>query len=444
MIFKQKTIGVISLGCDKNRVDTEKMLAILGADRITSDISEAQIIIVNSCAFLESARKEALDTVFECDEYRRTGRLEKLVLTGCLPERFIDELYEELTEVDIFLGIADYELLPEAIERAYGGERLNFVKKKGEIHTTERVITTPMHYAYLKVADGCDNFCTYCLIPHIRGRFRSEKIEDLLAEAQMLGNISELILVAQDLTRYGIDLYGKPEIVRLIRELSKLDNVEKIRLLYCYPDMLSDELIEEIATNDKVIKYLDIPLQHADDTVLKRMNRKGKSEEYLVLINKLRDRVEGIAIRSTFIAGFPGETDEQFENLLGFVKKARLNNAGFFAYSREDGTPAGKFPDQIDESVKEQRVKKLYATQKQISKSILKSYVGKTVEVLADGIDYDKQTFVGRAYFSAPDIDGVVYFTSDSEVNQGERYLVRIEKADAYDLYGGTVDEFTE
>ena len=444
MIFKQKKIGVISLGCDKNRVDTEKMLAILGAENVTSDVLEAEILIVNSCAFLESARKEALETVFECDGYREKGKLEKLILTGCLPQKFIGEIFEELTEVDGFLGISDYELLPEVIEKIYNGERVNYVGKKDWVEKTERIVTTPLHYAYLKIADGCNNFCTYCLIPAIRGRYRSETIETLINEAESLGDVAELILVAQDVTRYGVDLYGKPEIVTLIRRLSALDNIQSIRLLYCYPDMLTDELIEEIAINEKVIKYVDIPLQHADDYILKKMNRKGTSTEYLDLINKLRNKIPQIAIRSTFIAGFPGEDDSHFENLLAFIKKAKLNNAGFFAYSREEGTPSYKFQGQVDEDVKEERVKKLYSAQKRISKKILSEYVGTTIEVLADGINYEKQAFEGRCYFSAPDIDGKVYFTSDSEVNQGERYLVKIEKADAYDLYGGVVNEFTE
>ena len=444
MIFKQKKIGVISLGCDKNRVDTEKMLAILGVENITNDISEAEIIIVNSCAFLESARKEALETVFDCNEYRENGKLEKLVLTGCLPKQFIGDLFDELVEVDVFLGISDYELLPEAIELSYGGQRVNFVGKKDSVDTTERVVTTPLHYAYLKIADGCNNFCTYCLIPKIRGRYRSEKIQTLVSEAEGLGDVAELILVAQDVTRYGVDLYGKPEIVRLIQELSKLENIESIRLLYCYPDMLTDELIDEIATNDKVIKYVDMPLQHADDTILKRMNRKGTASEYLSLIKKLKAKIPNIAIRSTFIAGFPGETEEHFANLVDFLKEAKLTNAGFFAYSREEGTPSYSFSEQVDEDVKLKRVEKLYAVQKHISRLNLNLYVGKTLEVLADGIDYDKQAFYGRAYFSAPEIDGVVYFDSDGEINQGERYLVEIKKADAYDLYGSVEDEFTK
>lgn len=439
-LIKEKTIGVISLGCDKNRVDTEKMLAILGSDKITQDQEEAQIIIVNSCAFLESSRKEAIETVFDVNELRKTGKLEKIVLTGCMPQKFVADMFDEFKEVDVFLGTGDYEYLPEAIELAYKGKRVNFVGKAKEFKEKKRVVTTPLHYAYLKIADGCDNHCTYCLIPLIRGKYRSEKEEDLVAEAQSLGDVKELILVAQDVTRYGEDIYGENKFVELLRKLSALDNIGSIRILYCYPDKLTDELIAEIKNNDKIIKYLDIPLQHADPVVLKRMNRKGTGEGYLKLIAKLRKEIPDIAIRSTFIAGFPGETEEQFENLLEFIKEAKLTNAGFFAYSREEGTPAYRLSDQIDEKVKQSRVKKLYAAQKKVSEERNKSLVGKQIKVICDGVDYDKQSFYGRAYFSAPEIDGKAYFTYDGEIKQGEYYNVKITKADAYDLYGAATE----
>ena len=439
-LIKEKTIGVISLGCDKNRVDTEKMLAVLGSDKITQDQEEAQIIIVNSCAFLESSRKEAIETVFDVNELRKTGKLEKIVLTGCMPQKFVSEMFDEFKEVDVFLGTGDYEYLPEAIELAYKGKRVNFVGKAKEFKEKKRVVTTPLHYAYLKIADGCDNHCTYCLIPAIRGKYRSEKEEDLVAEAQSLGDVKELILVAQDVTRYGEDIYGENKFAELLRKLSALDNIGSIRILYCYPDKLTDELIAEIKNNDKIIKYLDIPLQHADPVVLKRMNRKGTGEGYLKLIAKLRKEIPDIAIRSTFIAGFPGETEEQFENLLEFIKEANLTNAGFFAYSREEGTPAYRLPDQIDEKVKQSRVKKLYAAQKKVSEERNKSLVGKQIKVICDGVDYDKQSFYGRAYFSAPEIDGKAYFTYDGEIKQGEYYDVKITKADAYDLYGAATE----
>lgn len=439
-LIKEKTIGVISLGCDKNRVDTEKMLAVLGSDKITQDQEDAQIIIVNSCAFLESSRKEAIETVFDVNELRKTGKLEKIVLTGCMPQKFVADMFDEFKEVDVFLGTGDYEYLPEAIELAYKGKRVNFVGKAKEFKEKKRVVTTPLHYAYLKIADGCDNHCTYCLIPSIRGKYRSEKEEDLVAEAQSLGDVKELILVAQDVTRYGEDIYGENKFAELLRKLSALDNIGSIRILYCYPDKLTDELIAEIKNNDKIIKYLDIPLQHADPVVLKRMNRKGTGEGYLKLIAKLRKEIPDIAIRSTFIAGFPGETEEQFENLLEFIKEAKLTNAGFFAYSREEGTPAYRLPDQIDEKVKQSRVKKLYAAQKKVSEERNKSLVGKQIKVICDGVDYDKQSFYGRAYFSAPEIDGKAYFTYDGEIKQGEYYNVKITKADAYDLYGAATE----
>ena len=435
----KKKFGVISLGCDKNRVDTEKMLALIGANNITSDISDAEIIVVNSCAFLESARKEAIDTVFECNEYRKNGKLEKIILTGCLPEKFISELYDEFKEVDVFLGVRDYELLPAALEAAYRGERVNLVGKNAEFKKSKRVLTTPLHYAYLKIADGCNNHCTYCLIPSIRGKYRSEKIENLLEEVKGLGETEELILVAQDITRYGEDIYGAPSLVRLLRELSRLPEVKHIRLLYCYPDMLTSELITEISENDKVLKYVDIPLQHADKSVLKRMNRPGDGKYYEELIFKLREKVKGIAIRSTFIAGFPGETEENFNNLKEFLKRVKLNNAGFFAYSREEGTPAYKMDGQIDEDVKERRVKELYELQSGISLEINKGYVGRKLRVLADGVDYEKQSFYGRAYFSAPDIDGKVYFSSSGAIEQGKIYEVEIKSCDEYDLYGVTI-----
>ena len=437
--FKEKTIGVISLGCDKNRVDTEKMLAILGSDKVTQDQEQAQIIIINSCAFLESSRKEAIETVFDVNELRKTGKLEKIILTGCMPQKFVNDMFDEFKEVDVFLGTGDYDYLPEAIELAYKGERVNFVGKGRIFKEEKRVVTTPLHYAYLKIADGCDNHCTYCLIPSIRGKYRSETEEDLLSEAKSLGDVKELILVAQDITRYGEDVYKENRLTELLQKLSELDNIGSIRLLYCYPDKLTDELIQEIKNNDKIIKYLDIPLQHADPAVLKRMNRKGTGESYLSLIKKLRNEIPGIAVRSTFIAGFPGETEEQFDNLVNFIKEAKLTNAGFFAYSREEGTAAYNLDGQIDEKVKQKRVKKLYAEQKKISRERNQGYIGKKIRVICDGIDYDKQSFYGRAYFSAPDIDGKVYFTYDGEIEQGEYYDVIVEKADDYDLYGGAV-----
>ena len=440
-MLSKKIFGVISLGCDKNRVDSEKLLGLIKdrGYRLTDDLSKAQIVIVNTCAFLQSAREEAIETVLECADYK-DGNLEKLVVTGCLPQKFIDELYLPLQEVDIFLGINDYEKLFEALEASYKENvRQNYVGKGNDGYMQSRVLTTDEHYAYLKIADGCYNHCTYCLIPKIRGKYRSYKMEDLLAEAKELGDIAELILVAQDTTRYGEDLYGKNSFVELLQKLSSLENIHSIRLLYCYPDVITDELIAEIAGNPKIIKYMDIPLQHSENRVLKLMNRKGTREGYLTLFKKLRERIPGIAIRSTFISGFPTETEEEFEGMLAFVKEAKLFNCGFFAYSKEPDTGAYRLKPQVHHATKKRRVAALYKAQAEVAATLLSDFVGKEIEVLCDGIDYEKGCFIGRAYFSAPDIDGKVYFYA-GEAMQGERYLVTVDCADSYDVYGHTND----
>ena len=440
-MLSNKRFGVISLGCDKNRVDSEKLLGLLKEKGCvtTDDLSKAQILIINTCAFLQSARTEAIETILECAEYKQ-GCLEKIVVTGCLPEKFIDELYEPLLEADVFLGINDYQKIFEALEASYqNDERQNFVKCGQDEFRHERVLTTQEHFAYLKIADGCYNHCTYCLIPKIRGKYRSYPIESLLKETEELGEVAELIIVAQDSTRYGEDLYGENKFPYLLRQLSALENIKTIRLLYCYPDVISDELIQEIATNEKIIKYIDIPLQHSENRVLKLMNRKGNREGYLQLFEKLRKNIPDIAIRSTFISGFPTETEEDFEGMKNFLKQAQLTNCGFFAYSREPHTGAYKMQPQVHHKTKERRVRSLYAVQQEISKTLLSRYVGQEIEVICDGIDYDKNCFVGRAYFQAPDIDGKVYFNA-AEAMQGETYQVKILSCDSYDLYGQTED----
>lgn len=436
-----KKFGVISLGCDKNRVDTEKLLGLLKKNNcsLTDDLSQAQIVIVNTCAFLLSAREEAIKTVLECADYKK-GALEKIVMTGCLPQKFIDELFLPLEEADVFLGINDYEKIFEALEKSYQtDERQNYVGKGADRYLFDRILTTDEHVAYLKIADGCYNHCTYCLIPKIRGKYHSYPMEKLLQEAEELGDISELILVAQDSTRYGEDLYGENRFVALIQELSKLENIQKIRLLYCYPDVISEALIDELATNEKLIKYLDIPLQHSENRVLKLMNRKGTREGYLQLIERLKQRVPGIAIRSTFISGFPTETEEDFEAMQDFIRRAKFVNCGFFAYSKEPDTAAARMKGQIHHATKARRVKALYKVQESLSREWLSQFIGRKIEVVCDGIDYEKSCFVGRAYFNAPDIDGKVYFNA-MEAIQGERYLVEIVSADSYDLYGKTED----
>ncbi len=430
-----KQIGVISLGCDKNRVDTEKMLSILTERHVlTADIDDADIIIVNTCAFLESARKEAVEEILMAIN-RKSDGVEKVIVTGCLPQLFIDQIKDELIEVDAFLGVSDYAEILQVIDKIYSGERVISVgKPRGECGK-QRVLTTN-GYAYLKIADGCSNHCTYCLIPSIRGKYRSVEINDLIDEAKSLGELNELILVAQDTAKYGLDLKEKVTLVTLIQKLSKLENIKSIRLLYCYPENITGELIDEIASNPKVIKYIDMPLQHADDSVLKLMNRKGTFDGYLELIEKLKTKIPGIAIRSTFITGFPRESEDAFNKLTEFLLTAKLFNAGFFKYSREEGTPAYKLDGQVPAKIKTQRLKKLYSTQKKVVKENFKSFIDKSLKVVAEGFDEYQLIYYGRAYFNAPDIDGKVYFFSSEEVEYGNTYDIKIIKSSGYDLYG--------
>ena len=434
-MVRNKKVGVISLGCDKNRVDTEKMLAILAeTQRITNDIEDAQIIIVNTCAFIDAARREAIDEILRVSAFKN-NRLEKLIVTGCLSQKYAAELFDTLVEADAFLGVSDYDRLPEVIDRIYSGERVCAVgEPRGECGT-KRILTTD-GYAYLKIADGCSNHCTYCLIPSIRGKYRSVPPEELIEEAGGIGETDELILVAQDVAAYGTDLTPPCSLPQLIRRLSALKNVRSIRLLYCYPENISDELIREMQGNPKLIRYIDIPFQHADDRILKLMNRKGTGEEYLALTERLLKEVPGIVIRSTFITGFPTEGEEEFERLTRFIEKAKLFNAGFFKYSREEGTPAFRLQGQVPERIKNARLKKLYALQRKIVKENARLLLNRVFNVFTEGFDADSLTYVGRAYFNAPDIDGKIYFFSSEPVKKGERVNVKITKADDYDLYG--------
>lgn len=439
----KKTVGLISLGCDKNRVDSERLLSALCDDyHVTNDISRTQILIINTCAFLESARKEAIQTVFEYLPYKEEGVLEKIIMTGCLPQKFIEELFDDLYEVDGFLGTFDGNLIKSLIDEVYKGKRVNWVKMGAPIERG-RYLTTPGHYAYLKIADGCSNHCTYCLIPKIRGPFKSAPMEALVEEASLLGDVEELVLVAQDTTKYGLDLYGEPRLVELIKALSALENVKAIRLLYCYPELVSDALIEELATNPKLIKYIDIPFQHASDRILKLMNRKGTFASNLELVKKLKTRVKGIAIRSTFIAGFPGETEEDVKVLADFLKEAKLFNAGFFPYSKEPDTAASRLSGHMRAAEKNKRVKYLYSVQGGVMGQLLDGFVGQTLEVVCDGLDKKFSGFVGRAWFSAPEIDGVVYLRGEGLIEEGKKYSVRIKSHKNCDLYGVIENELT-
>ncbi|MCD8285881.1 MAG: 30S ribosomal protein S12 methylthiotransferase RimO [Clostridia bacterium] len=444
--LKSKKYSVIFLGCDKNRVDSEKVISFIQEQgcEVTGDLKEAQVIIVNTCAFINDAREESINTVIDCNALREEGHLEKLVVSGCLPQKFLSELFDTFTEADIFLGVNDYDRLFDALQASYDeDERLSLVGQGQFGYRLSRAVSEPEHIAYLKIADGCNNRCTYCLIPKIRGRYISYPMEDLISEAESLGDVSELIIVAQDITRYGMDLYGQPSLVPLLRRLSTLDNIQAIRLLYCYPDMITDELITEIATNGKILKYIDIPLQHSEDRILKLMNRPQTRKSYLELISRLRREVPGIAIRSTFIVGFPSETEEDVEGLISFLEEARIENCGFFAYSREKDTPADRLPGHMTKREKQKRLKRVYKAQEAISGGYYASYVGKTVRVLCDGISEDGESFAGHTYFQAPDIDGKTYFNAPL-AEQGEWYDVQILASDGSDLYGATPDYVPE
>ncbi len=435
----RKKFGMISLGCDKNRVDGERLLGEIkrrGCE-IVNDLSKAEVLIVNTCAFLNAAREESINAVLEGNSYRG-GKLEKIVVSGCLPQKYVEELFPALTEADVFLGISDVPALFDALEKSYAGERVNAVGScSGEL-LSERLVSTAPHVKYLKIADGCFNRCTYCLIPKIRGRYRSFPMEELVAEARSLGETEELILVAQDTTRYGED-GGENLFVNLIRKISKLDNICHIRLLYCYPEKVSGELIRELKENPKLLKYLDIPLQHCSDRLLKLMGRRGSKREYLALFARLREEIPQIALRTTFISGFPSETEEEHEELKAFLRQVQFDSCGFFAYSREPETPAYSMKGQIAERIKRRRVKELYAVQEEISRSRLQRLLGTEQEVLCDGVDFEKSCFTGRAYFQAPEIDGAVFFTAE-HAEEGKVCRVKIERADAYDLYGCRTD----
>lgn len=425
-----KKVAVISLGCDKNRVDTEHMLyRLVRGGYEVSDISDAEIIIVNTCAFIESARQESIDNILECARFKTDGKCEKLIVTGCLPQKYRGELEQALPEVDAFLGAFEYEKILSVIED--GGAQV----PEEQFYAAEncgRILTTFPHVAYLKIAEGCNNKCTFCTIPSIRGVYRSRPLGDIVGEASALVNdgVKELILVAQDVTRYGGDI-GE-SLVGLLDELEKLP-VEIIRLMYCYPEQVTDELIGKISSSRKIAKYIDVPIQHASDSVLKRMNRKSTAVQTEALINKLH--AAGIAVRTTLMVGFPGETQADFDALCEFIERTRPEYAGVFAYSKEDGTPAARLPDQVKRSDKIKRVKRLGAVCTECTHDFNKSLVGKTVRVLYEDVDYDKNLFVGRAEFQAPEVDGAVYFTGNN-VDVGKFYDVKITSCDEYDLYG--------
>lgn len=435
-------IGVVSLGCDKNRIDSENMLAYLQADgcEFTSEPADADVIVVNTCAFIDEAKKEAISTILEMAEYKK-DKCRYLIVTGCLPQRYMQDLKDGFPEVDAFLGTGSYHLLPRIIKDLDGKNTVCVPNDKDfRKHTKARVLTTPPHYAYLKIAEGCDNHCTYCAIPQIRGKYTSVPVDELVDEAKELLRsypIKELVVVAQDVTRYGYDLEGRCMLIDLLEKLSALD-IDWIRLLYLYPEGISDELLDYIADNKKICKYLDIPCQHISDRILKRMNRRITKQGIISLFDKIRSKGD-FCIRSTFIVGFPGETESDVDELEEFLLSAKLDRCGFFRYSQEDNTAAARMDGQIDEEVKQARYDRLYSLQEKIMNGIAANRVGKTEKVLYEGIDEDAQAFVGRTYRDAPEVDAKVFFRSEDCPDIGNFYDVRIIGSDGCDLIGEAV-----
>ena len=436
-------VGVISLGCDKNRIDTEVMLANLakGGYQITNNQDDADVLIVNTCAFLQSSREEAIDTILEM-AHLKEGTDKKIIVTGCLGQKFGEEVYEGFPEVDAVVGTNDYDKICEIVGSVLANKRDLYVNCNDTITFGDRILTTLPHVAYLKTSDGCNNFCTYCLIPYIRGRFRSVPMEDIVAHAKSLAEngVKELILVAQDTTRYGKDLYGEIRLVQLLRELSAIENIHWIRLLYCYPELMDDALIDEIASNPKVVKYVDVPLQHVDDTILKRMNRRSNYANICTLFDKLSSK--GIAVRSTFICGFPGETKESVELICDFLKNYKLRNVGFFAYSREEGTKSYAFEGHLPKRTKERYVAKCYKVQQKVVQELNASDVGNVYECVVESLQEErdgKYFYMGRTYFMAPEIDGNILIISNEKLPIGSFCDVKITNALEYDLIGEKV-----
>lgn len=435
-------VGLISLGCPKNQVDGEAMLQKLAESgfEIVNQIEQSDIMIVNTCGFIEDAKKEAIETILEVAEYKEAGLISAIVVTGCLAERYQDEILQELPEVDAVIGIGGNKDIVKVCQKALLGiETANFPNKCFLSINDKRMLSTPSHWAYLKIAEGCDNKCAYCAIPAIRGRFRSRTMESVLEEANKLASkgIKEVILIAQDTTKYGQDIYGEYKLDKLLKELAKIDGIEWIRLFYCYPQRITDSLIEVIKNEDKICKYIDIPLQHSDNDVLKNMNRVGNGDDYKKLLTKMRKEIPELALRTTFMVGFPGETDKQFENLCSFVKDMKFDKMGCFTFSPEEDTPAYSMDNQIDEDIKMRRQEVLMDIQYSITEQSNKNRVGNTYKVIIDKLDDDK--YIGRSYMDSPEIDSGIIFTSDKELNIGEFVNVKITDFDGYDLIGECV-----
>lgn len=430
-------IGMVSLGCSKNTVDAELMLGKLKSAVLTANPAEADVIIVNTCGFIEAAKQESINAILEMAEYKKQGSLKGLVVTGCLSQRYQDELARELPEVDVFLGVTAAEDIAGAVESALAGQHQETFRAPTVAGDYEnRVLTTPPHYAYLKIAEGCSNRCSYCAIPDIRGPLQSRPIEDILREARslVLSGARELIVIAQDTTKYGQDLYGQPCLPELLRRLAEESGARWIRVLYCYPESITDELLDVMAGHDNIVKYIDIPVQHLDDGILRRMNRRSRQATVYDAVRRIRQADPRFIIRTTLIAGFPGETEEAFQTMLRGVRELRFDRLGAFAYSAEEGTPAAEFPGQLPQEVKEARAGAVMEAQQPIARASNEGRLGQTLDVVIEG--FDGERYFGRSYGEAPDIDGLVYVESEEELLLGEWYPVRITGADEYDISG--------
>lgn len=441
-MMKKYKIGMISLGCPKNQVDGEIMLDKLnksGFDIVTS-IEESDIMIVNTCGFIEDAKKEAIETILEVCEYKTAGLISAVIVTGCLAERYQEEIIKEIPEVDSVIGIGADRDIVKVCQKALIGLQTTYFPKK-ELLTLDggRMLSTPSHWAYLKISDGCDNRCSYCAIPGIRGGYIERPVESIVDEAKELAanGIKELIIIAQDTTKYGYKLYGEYRLAELLKHLCKIEGVEWIRLYYCYPDRVTDELIEVIANEDKICPYIDIPLQHCNEGVLKAMNRHGSYQELKELLEKMRKRIPDLAIRTTFMVGFPGESEEAFEELCKFVKEIKFDKMGCFTYSPEEDTPAYDFDNQIEEDIKSKRAEIIMDIQYGVTEELNKQKIGKTYKAVID--EFDGEKYIARAYFDSPEIDSGIIINSDKELQTGEFVNIRITSFDGYDLIGEIV-----
>lgn len=445
-------VGFVSLGCSKNQLDTEVMLHEVASAgyEITPDETEADVVIINTCGFIESAKKESIDNILDIAWLKKNRSLKAIVVTGCLAERYRNGILEEFPEVDAVLGVGSIHNIVEAVEAVTVNKKKGSHKRYSSFEDKEtvalggdRVLTTPEYTAYIKIAEGCDNRCAYCAIPSIRGKFRSRTIEDIVEEAKQLEalGVRELNVVAQDITRYGLDLYGTYSLAKLLQEITKETTIPWIRLLYCYPDKITDELIAEIRDNDRILKYIDLPIQHISDNMLKAMNRHGDGAMIRNVIKKLRDEIPGIVIRTTLIVGFPGETEADFEELCEFVKETKFEHLGVFPYSREEGTPAYNFEGQIDEQVKQDRADIIMREQLEINTANNEKAVGKTITVLCEDYDPVAGVHFGRSFADAPEIDGKVYFKADRRIAPGSFVKVKIREVLDYDLMGRAIIE---